>query len=78
MRNNTENVEVDQGKIRNAWRSYYEYLLNEKYPWNRRHPRGSRACAKTTLKYSDWMMAANGKVKKDETVGNTGIVTEIQ
>ena len=72
------NVLVDHGKIRNAWRSYYEHLLNEEFPWSRDILEAGEPVQGSPPEIkNEWVKKAIDEMKNGKAAGSTGIAAEM-
>ena len=71
-------IVVDEDKIMEVWRTHYEKLSNEEFPWNRETLIMAymidRPCEEITIAE---VQAAIKKMKNSKAVGPSGVVAEM-
>ena len=66
------------GEIRNAWRSYYERLLNVEFPWNRDNLEAVEPVqGPPSVLENEWVKKAIDEMKNGEGASSTGIGAEM-
>ena len=65
------------GEIRNAWRSYYEHLINQEFPWNRDILEAVEPVQGPPPEIkNEWVKKAIDEMKSGKGVSSTGSATE--